>query len=185
MQLCFQDDLAALGMSGALLRPWALWQLNTLPSWSHSLSECDSWRADVHFPGWHWAKSLKTLTFFRKHHPLTQLRYSYYINRLTSGLIPLWCCNISFIQALEFKVYAKCIFDTPEKGICRTHLLLCGWCYTPNTSGLAQSRASAELSAHCMLTCKINKPWTYLITRETTSSVHLKAGRVRFYAPVC
>lgn len=36
-----------------------------------------------------------------------------------------------------------------------------------------------------MLTCKINKPQTYLITRETTSTVHLKASKVSFYAPVC
>lgn len=36
-----------------------------------------------------------------------------------------------------------------------------------------------------MLTCKINKPQAYLVTRETTSTVHLKASKVSFYAPVC
>jgi len=45
------------------VRPWALWQLNTLPSQSRSLSECLSWwswRADAHFPGWHRPKSPKS-----------------------------------------------------------------------------------------------------------------------------
>lgn len=36
-----------------------------------------------------------------------------------------------------------------------------------------------------MLTCKTNKGQTYLITGETTSAVHLKVSRARFYAPVC
>lgn len=36
-----------------------------------------------------------------------------------------------------------------------------------------------------MLTCKINKAQTYLVTGETTFAVHLKASKVGFYAPVC
>lgn len=36
-----------------------------------------------------------------------------------------------------------------------------------------------------MLTCKTNKPQTYLVTGETTSAVHINAGIVGFYAPVC
>lgn len=36
-----------------------------------------------------------------------------------------------------------------------------------------------------MLTCKINKSQICLVTRETTSTLHLKVSKGRFYAPVC
>lgn len=38
---------------------------------------------------------------------------------------------------------------------------------------------------HIMLTCKINKSQIYLVTRETTSTLHLKVSKGRFYAPAC
>lgn len=78
-----------------------------------------------------------------------------------------------------------CIFHTYRRVDAVLHFLLCDWCYIPNTPGLNESWAFTEISAPwmpvknwpIMLTCEINTPTSYIVTRETTSAVHLKASK--------
>lgn len=144
-------------MSGALLRPWALWQLKTLPSQSHSLFDSLSWwswGADMHFPGCYWPKSLKISFDFLQETPpinttMIQLLYKQ-INKKFKWIITTLILRHLIYITTKAQSICKCIFNISEKLYAIPHVLLWGWCYILNVSHLVGPWAPTELFAPCM-----------------------------------